>query len=116
MILALAKRFVLGEHDASMLTADEINRSLKVYLGSENGGYQPAGDHDARLLIAFPKDYELRRVMIDKYLAEDFGLQFSSPSLSEAAHLFAERLRAKYPELDSISCAGLANRFAYSWK
>ena len=65
---------------------------------------------------AFPQDYESRRDMIDKYLNEDFTVDWSSTSLAAAADLFAEALRKKFPEMHSTSAQGLANRFAYSWR
>jgi len=58
----------------------------------------------------------LRRTMIDKYLTEDFTVDWSSTSLAAAGDLFAENLRRKFPELDSTSARGLANRFTYSWR
>ena len=94
----------------------DINQTLRVYLGDEHGGYQPIGDPDARLRSAFREDHELRRAMIDKYLAEDFTVDWSSTSLATAGDLFAEALRRKFPELDSTSARGLANRFTYSWR
>jgi hypothetical protein len=94
----------------------DINQTLRVYLGDEDGGYQPIGDPDARLRSAFPEDYESRRAMIDKYLAEDSTVEWSATSLVAAGDLFAEALRRKFPELDSTSARGLANRFTYTWR
>jgi hypothetical protein len=94
----------------------DINRTLRVYLGDEHGGYQPIGDPDSRLRGAFPEDHESRRALIDKYLMEDFVVDWSSTSLAAAGDLFTAALRRKFPELDSRSARGLASRFTYTWR
>ncbi len=93
-----------------------MNVALKIYLGDENGGYQPVGDPEERLRQAYPK--EAISAELEKYLYEeiDFAYPCAAASLAEAGEIYAQHLRSKHPELDSKSIKGLANRFTYGWR
>lgn len=98
-----------------MRDIDLVNATLRVYLGSETGGYQPLGDPRERVRRAFPDDHTSRSSLIATYLDEDMVIDWDATSLDEAGDLFAEVLRQKYPELDAISVRGLASRMTYVW-
>jgi hypothetical protein len=95
----------------------DINSALRVYLGDEHGGYQPI-DTEERLRRAFPTEHDAVRAAIEPYLKEEeqFDYPASAESLAAAGDIFAQHLRAKFPELDPISVRGLANRFTFAWK
>ena len=101
-----------------MQTGIDINAALRAYFGDDTGGYQPIGDADDRLRRAFPHDYAALRRTIQKYLDAEaqFTVDWDQHSLQSAADLFANILRQRHPELDSVSARGLASRFAFAWK
>ena len=97
----------------------DINRALQAYLGcNSSGGYQPLGDHDARLRQAFPLESESARDAIEVYLREADGFAYppEAQSLSAAGELVATTLHEKFPDLDDLSIRCLANRCTFRWR
>lgn len=95
----------------------DVNRVLKVYLGTdENGGYQPL-HRDERMRQAFPESYSRMMELIAPYLDEDPAPDRSNgtPDLNREAGRFAASLRRKFPELDDVTIKALAARWCFGW-
>ena len=96
--------------------SSEINDALRVYLGTDgNGGFDPIGCEE-RLAHAYPVDHVQKRRLIERYLAEWQTPDWSKQDLIQAGDAFADILRKKFPELETVIVRALANRFTFSWR
>lgn len=94
----------------------DINRVLRIYLGTDaNGGFQPVGC-EKRLRSAFPTDYSRMMELASPYLDEHQSPDFSRGGLVEERDRFADALRQKFPELDDVCVRALANRWSYDYR
>lgn len=96
----------------------EVNRILRIYLGTDTrGGYQPIG-REERLKKAYPTDHECKLKMIDRFLSAEASYKpdWTKQSLVQARDAFAEILRRQFPELEDVVVLALANRFVFGWR
>ena len=94
----------------------DINRVLRIYLGTdENGGFQPIGCEE-RLRSAFPTDYSRVMKLASPYLDEHHSPDWSRGDLVEEGNRFAETLQQKFPELDEVCIRALANRWSFDYR
>jgi len=94
----------------------DINKLLKIYLGTdENGGYQPIGCEE-RIMSAFPIDYNQKMDLIAPYLNEEHSPDWAKNDLLTECKKFEGVIHRKYPEIEKIVVRSLVNRWSFSWK
>lgn len=94
----------------------EINKALKIFLGTdEYGGFQPIGCED-RLKNAYPNEYTELSKLLTPYLTIDGHFLEPSNESFNQLDLFKNVLQERFPELDDISVRALVNRYSYDNK